>query len=379
MSEEPTSQEPKATPTTPPPIKIEEGITTGAEPTEAPPLTRAEIQANIAAATSGPPYTEKELESPVPDMAHEILTNPLLQKPAPTEEPKVTSIPVTNTPEKAEAVALQAQRDQAYHERNELVALLARMFPSGYRETAIPGWDPEWRYCIYVELPTGQCSWHIHERELGLLQGLPIYKPNWDGHTSDLKYARIREFWQIWLPKLHGVGSGEPPAPPAPSPAVGSMRTSAEMRGQISPDPRGLAYPIQNPDGSWRASHYPHEIPSGSLAADLGYQTVTGYAIVELFGHMKIAGKISERTIAGEGFLQLDIEQADGSSFTRLIHPKSIYALNPVSREVALELASRWQYAPVKPYDVPNLEEAFRKEQAEDKRVEGIDDQLDPA
>jgi hypothetical protein len=93
---------------------------------------------------------------------------------------------------------------------------------------------------------------------------------------------------------------------------------------------------------------------------------------------MKIAGKITERTIAGEGFLQLDIEQEDGSSFTRLIHPKSIYALNPVPREVALELATRWQYAPVKPYDVPKLQEAFRKEQAEDQRAE-VDDQFDPA
>jgi hypothetical protein len=244
------------------------------------------------------------------------------------------------------------------------------MFPSGYRETAIPGWDPEWRYCIYIDLPAGQCSWHIHESEKDLLAGLPLYKPDWDGHTSDMKYARIREFWQIWL---------APPTPatlPALPHAVGGMRTSAEMRG--NPDPSGLAYPIQNPDGTLRASHYPHEIPSGSLSAELGNQVVSGYAIVELFGHMKIAGKISERTIAGEGFLQMDIEQADGSSFTRLIHPKSIYALNPVPREVALELASRWQYAPVKPYDVPKLQEAFRKEQAEDRRAEDPD-QFDPA
>jgi hypothetical protein len=368
MSEEPNPQEPKAIPTTPPPISVEETIIAG----------------DTAGSPGQPPgagQPVEELESPVPAMAHEILTNPLLQKPAPTEEPKVTSIPVTNTPEKAEAVALQAQRDQAYRERNELVALLARMFPSGYRETAIPGWDPEWRYCIYIDLPVGQCSWHIHEREKDLLAGLPLYKPDWDGHTTDIKYARIREFWQIWLAKLHGVPQGAPPVAPAPTPAeakvgAGGMRTSAEMRG--NPDPRGLAYPIQNPDGSWRASHYPHEIPSGSLSAELGHQTVTGYAIVELFGHMKIAGKITERTIAGEGFLQLDIEQEDGSSFTRLIHPKSIYALNPVPREVALELATRWQYAPVKPYDVPKLQEAFRKEQAEDQRAE-VDDQFDPA
>ena len=80
----------------------------------------------------------------------------------------------------------------AYHERNQLAALLARLYPSGIKRTEIEGWDPEWHGCVYIDLPTGQCSFHYHGSEHELFADLPPYAGEWDGHSTAEKYRRIR-------------------------------------------------------------------------------------------------------------------------------------------------------------------------------------------
>lgn len=81
--------------------------------------------------------------------------------------------------------------DDAYTERNRLVAFLARLFPSGRRQTEIEGWDPEWNGCCFIDTPEGQLSWHYHDREAHLFAALPLYDKPWDGHSTPEKYARI--------------------------------------------------------------------------------------------------------------------------------------------------------------------------------------------
>lgn len=81
--------------------------------------------------------------------------------------------------------------DQAYAERNKLVAFLASCYPSGTRKTAIEGWDPQWNGCVFIDTPAGQMSWHYHEREAHLFAGLPPYEKPWDGHTTPEKYERL--------------------------------------------------------------------------------------------------------------------------------------------------------------------------------------------
>lgn len=79
----------------------------------------------------------------------------------------------------------------AYTERNRVVALLASVFPSGLKRTSIPDWDEEWNGCVYIDLPTGQASWHFHDREAHLFSHLPPYEKDWDGHTTEEKYDRL--------------------------------------------------------------------------------------------------------------------------------------------------------------------------------------------
>jgi hypothetical protein len=75
-----------------------------------------------------------------------------------------------------------APSQPVYHERSQIVALLARLFPGGIRRTAIEGWDEEWQGCAYIDLPTGQVSWHYHDNDAHLFAALPSS----DGGVFDL-------------------------------------------------------------------------------------------------------------------------------------------------------------------------------------------------
>jgi hypothetical protein len=81
--------------------------------------------------------------------------------------------------------------DSVYKERNQLVALLSTLFPSGRAKTAIEGWDEAWHGCVYIDFPWGQASWHYHSDDEQMFAHLPPYKKPWDGHTTEEKYAAI--------------------------------------------------------------------------------------------------------------------------------------------------------------------------------------------
>ena len=102
----------------------------------------------------------------------------------------------------ADVVAdMRKRKDGAYEERNRVVAALARLFPSGVTKTNIPGWDEEWHGCVYIDLPTGQVSWHFHDTQTYLFDGLPPYQGEWDGHDTPEKYRRVQA-----VDKMDGSG-----------------------------------------------------------------------------------------------------------------------------------------------------------------------------
>ncbi len=88
---------------------------------------------------------------------------------------------------------MRAAKDGAYLERNRVVAALACCFPAGVGRTAIEGWDPEWENVVYIDLPTGQVSWHFHDDHSHLFARLPKYAGIWDGHDTPEKYRRLAE------------------------------------------------------------------------------------------------------------------------------------------------------------------------------------------
>jgi hypothetical protein len=76
------------------------------------------------------------------------------------------------------------------------------------------------------------------------------------------------------------------------------------------------------------------------------------WAIIELFGHNKITGKVTEQTIGGSSMVRVDVPDTEQvPAFTRLLNVSAIYAINPVTEEVARAYASRSQVQPIASYD----------------------------
>jgi hypothetical protein len=77
------------------------------------------------------------------------------------------------------------------------------------------------------------------------------------------------------------------------------------------------------------------------------------WAIIELFGHNQIAGKCTEQNIAGTNMLRVDVpETLKQPGFTRFLGSGSIYAINPVTEEIARHWADSLECAPVQAWDI---------------------------
>lgn len=88
---------------------------------------------------------------------------------------------------------LRATKDGAYRERDRLVCALSKLFPSwlGRHPDSDVAWDADWRWIVFVQLPTGQASWHIHDSERPWFDHLAVGGAPWDGHSTDEKYRRL--------------------------------------------------------------------------------------------------------------------------------------------------------------------------------------------
>jgi len=90
-------------------------------------------------------------------------------------------------------------RNKAYAERNMCIALIARLaemlgYNVGMKRHEGEDWEDDWRHVIFIDLPTGQLSWHLHDSEMENFPGIVPYLKEWDGHTTEEKYQRIAAF-----------------------------------------------------------------------------------------------------------------------------------------------------------------------------------------
>lgn len=77
------------------------------------------------------------------------------------------------------------------------------------------------------------------------------------------------------------------------------------------------------------------------------------WCMIELFGHNKIAGLVSEAPMAGGNFLRVDVpETKTDAAFTRFLSPGAIYAINPVTELVARTYAEGLRVKPIDAWDI---------------------------
>lgn len=87
-----------------------------------------------------------------------------------------------------------------------------------------------------------------------------------------------------------------------------------------------------------------------------------GWAIVELMGHRRLAGFVTEQEIAGQAFLRLDIPgpAKDGDDpaqplargTTQFYSPQAVYCITPTTQDIAVAIGRRLHPAPVQRYEL---------------------------
>jgi hypothetical protein len=98
-----------------------------------------------------------------------------------------------------EAERQKEQKNVAYAERSKVLAAFAQTAVAlgwkvglGLHSKEDKSWKTDWRTILFIDLPTGQGSWHFPDSEAHLLEGLPQYDGKWDGHTTPEKYERLK-------------------------------------------------------------------------------------------------------------------------------------------------------------------------------------------
>jgi hypothetical protein len=74
------------------------------------------------------------------------------------------------------------------------------------------------------------------------------------------------------------------------------------------------------------------------------------WAIVELMGHRRLAGRLTEQDIAGSGFLRLDIPSDPPA--TQFYRPAAVYCITPTTEDTARQVATLGRPAPVQAWEL---------------------------
>lgn len=107
-------------------------------------------------------------------------------------------------------------------------------------------------------------------------------------------------------------------------------------------------------------------------------QAFAEWAILELMGHRRLAGYVTEQQIGGSGFLRIDIPSNDsGDDATQFYAPSAVYAITPTSEATARQVAQLGRPAPVQRWELPAAPRDIRD--PKDIPVAGcLDDDDDP-
>jgi hypothetical protein len=77
------------------------------------------------------------------------------------------------------------------------------------------------------------------------------------------------------------------------------------------------------------------------------------WAIVEIKGHRKHGGRVTEQVIAGMAFVRVDIPCSPPA--TRLYGPGAIFCITPTTEELARGFAANAHEPPVQRWELPAL------------------------
>lgn len=103
--------------------------------------------------------------------------------------------------------------------------------------------------------------------------------------------------------------------------------------------------------------------------------TFDGWCILELLGHRRLGGHVTEQEIAGASFLRIDIPgDGDQIKATQFYPPSAVYCLTPTTEAMArAAAAARWE-PPVQRWELPAPQDD--RSEARIRPVENVEDNL---
>ena len=80
------------------------------------------------------------------------------------------------------------------------------------------------------------------------------------------------------------------------------------------------------------------------------------WALVELMGHNKIAGRVTEHKFGNQSMLRVDVPAVGNlPAFSKIIAVNAVYAINPLAEQDATEYAGKLKATPLDVWDMQNL------------------------
>ena len=110
------------------------------------------------------------------------------------------------------------------------------------------------------------------------------------------------------------------------------------------------------------------------------------FAIVELFGHSIIAGKVSEQVIGGASFVRVDVPAVDSTeAYTKFYGSGAIYCITPTDENTAMRAAQGLRQKPVDVWklNLPQLQAPVQvghyedQSELDDYDPDGLEEELD--
>lgn len=93
------------------------------------------------------------------------------------------------------------------------------------------------------------------------------------------------------------------------------------------------------------------------------------WAVVEVMGHSRYAGRVTEQAIGGCAFVRVDVPQVgERLPFTKLLGQGSIFAITPCSEEVARQVAAQCVSRPVDVY-APDVQRSLSYDRGDDDEM----------
>lgn len=89
------------------------------------------------------------------------------------------------------------------------------------------------------------------------------------------------------------------------------------------------------------------------MATDARFES---WAILELMGHRRLAGYLTEIELGGGRFLRLDMPLKDGTTMSQIYSPSAVYCITPTVEEVAKVVAAQNEPQPLHYFEMRRLQ-----------------------